>query len=151
MNQSLSYCGRATFHRDSCLLDCICLPQAVFSDSCLRGLFSPKRDAQLFSRQDVRCRRICHSADAGVKSVACAQSHHLEFGASLAAESPAPSPEGLCETRWMKEHESGAHGRVVLSFSERGGGLVTAAWGEPFPLPPFPSPHLDCYWEFLSE
>lgn len=35
--------------------------------------------------------------------------------------------------RWMKEHKSGAHGRVVLSFTEHGGGLVTAAWGEPFP------------------
>lgn len=32
----------------------------------------------------------------------------------------------------MKEQESGAHGRVVLSFTEGSGGLVTAAWGEPF-------------------
>lgn len=49
----------------------------------------------------------------------------------------------------MEEHESGAHGRVVLSLRERCGGLVTAAWGQPFLLPPSPPACAHCYWEFL--
>lgn len=51
----------------------------------LGAFLSPGLSSQLFSHHHVQCLRGCHSADTGVKCVACAQSHHLEFGASLAA------------------------------------------------------------------
>ncbi|NXM08157.1 SAM11 protein, partial [Tyrannus savana] len=98
VTQSLSCCGRATFysHSDSFLAIFVC-HRLIFSDSQLKGLcLTWERSTALFSQQDGPCLCIPHSADCGAKRVSlCAQSHHLELAASLAAESPAVVPGGL--------------------------------------------------------
>lgn len=129
-HQSLSCCGRASFHCHSASWAVSVCPRLTFPEA----LLSPAGQTHGPSQQHFQC--LCIGRGAGAKchprgSGAALQQHHLPC-------SPRGSASG--RRRLEEQQEPGAHGRVAPSLPEHRGGPVAVARGEPVLLLPSPLP-----------